>query len=103
MLIILSFRSIKISVNCYNSYSNTRFVSAMAFATFQDGVLRKIFAVALKPSHVDANASPPVVHLADLEQASCINFPPLTIPIYCTILKISSDDHASSSKNATGT
>lgn len=68
MLIILSFRSIKISVNCYNSYSNTRFVSAMAFATFQDGVLRKIFAVALKPSHVDANASPPVVHLADLEQ-----------------------------------
>jgi hypothetical protein len=50
----------------------------MAFAVFQDGVLRKVFAVALNPSHVDVNASPPVVHLADLEQASSISFLDLT-------------------------
>jgi hypothetical protein len=47
----------------------------MAFGAFQDGVLRKVFAVALNPSHVDVNASPPVVHLADLEQARSIFYP----------------------------
>jgi hypothetical protein len=50
----------------------------MAFETYQDAVLCKVLAVALNPSHVDANASPPVVHLADLEQASSRFFPPPT-------------------------
>jgi hypothetical protein len=69
----------------------------MAFEKLQDGALRKVFAVALNPSHVDANASPPVVHLAELEQASFITFPPLIISIYYPLLNIYSDDHAFSS------
>ena len=40
----------------------------MAFVVFEDTTVRKVLAVALNASQADPHASPPIVHLQDLEQ-----------------------------------
>lgn len=46
----------------------------MAYAAFEDATLRKVFAVALDPATAAPSASPPIVHLSELEQASPSHF-----------------------------
>lgn len=41
---------------------------AAAFAKYEDSTLRKVLAVTLDAAAADAAASPPVVHLAALEE-----------------------------------